>query len=43
MAIELVVDHEETMALARKVVKERSGALRRLARHDHESGLGEEK
>jgi hypothetical protein len=43
MAIEMVVDHEETMGLARKFMKERSGALRQLARYDPESELGEDK
>jgi hypothetical protein len=37
MAIEMVIDHEETMALARKVMKQQSQALRELALYDRES------
>ena len=39
MAIELVIDHEETMALARKIMKEQSWALGELATYDRDSGL----
>lgn len=42
MAIQMVIDHEETMELARKVMKERSGALRQLARYDREAEIGED-
>ena len=43
MAMEMVLDHEEMMALARKFIKERSGALRQLTRYDQQSELGEDK
>ncbi len=36
MAIELVIDHEGTMASARKIMKRHSGALRELAAYDRE-------
>jgi hypothetical protein len=36
MAIERVIDHEETMAVARKVMKRNSQALRELAEFDRE-------
>ena len=41
IAIDFVVDHEETMAVARKVMKERIGALRQFARYDQESESGD--
>lgn len=43
MAIEAVIDHEETMALARKIMKRQSHALRELAAYDGEIGLDQDK
>lgn len=42
MAIEAVIDHEETMTLARKIMKRQRHALRELAAYDREIGLDQD-